>query len=157
MRGLPATGGPGSQPTLCREKSALESQSSPPQCPLPSTPGGLLLGQPAYQALTPWGGAWAILAAGLLTRAGILALTLCGAIELSRPLAQGAGAVARHGRDAMATLLVWQATTIVLTVSASALFGGRIRDVLALRTPAAGATVYASAIVAMIAFQVVVS
>jgi len=134
----------------------LESQSSQPQSPLPSTPGGLLLGQPAYRALTPWGGGWAILAAGLITLAGILAATLFGFIELGRSGAQGA-AVSRHGRDAMATLLVWQATTIVLTVSASTLFGGRIRDVLALRTPAAGATVYGSAILAMIAFQIVVS
>ena len=49
----------------------------------------------------------------------------------------------RHGAGAEASawrwprLAVWQAVVVVLTLLASALFGGRLRDVLALRPPPA--------------------
>ena len=121
----------------------------------PSAPvGGLLQGGAAYQAQTPWGAGWAILGAALITLAGILAaVSFVGVANLSNPAVDGAA----QGHVALATLGVWQVTTIALTVLASALFGGRIKDVLALRAPPAGASVYLSAIGAMIALQLAVS
>ncbi|HEX2338416.1 MAG TPA: hypothetical protein VHI72_18300, partial [Hyphomicrobiaceae bacterium] len=121
----------------------------------PSAPvGGLLQGGAAYQAQTPWGAVWAILGAALITLAGILAaVSFVGVANLSTPAVDGEA----QGQVALATLGVWQVTTIALTVLASALFGGRIKDVLALGAPPAGASVYLSAIGAMLALQLVVS
>ena len=117
--------------------------------------GGLLLGAPAYRVLTPWHPGWAVLAAALITLTGILAaVAFVGASNLANPAGESA---ATHGHVALTTLGVWQVVTIVLTLTASALFGGRWSDVLALRAPAAGPLVYLSAILAMIVLQVVVS
>ena len=111
-------------------------------------------GPRAYERKTPWRPGWAILAAAADHRAGILASSCC----------VGSGTVSAHAggrrscpaaRAQLAVLGVWQATTIALTVAASAMFGGRIVDVLALAAPAAGAFVYLSAIVAMVALQMV--
>jgi membrane protease YdiL (CAAX protease family) len=57
---------------------------------------------------------------------------------------------------ALATLAVWQAIAILLTFLASALFGGRVRDVLALRSPGPP-SVYLRAVVLMAALQLAVS
>ena len=115
------------------------------------------MGSAAYRAQTPWGAGWATLAAALITLAGILlAVLYVGVSNLSAPTA-GPEGPSIQGHVAITTLGVWQATTIVLTLAASTLFGGRIGDVLALRTPAAGTSVYVSAILAMIGLQVIVS
>jgi CAAX protease family protein len=126
--------------------------------PEPVVPaGGLIVGRPAYRTQTPWGAGWAMLAAALITLAGILAAVFyVGIANLSAPTAGPAGS-SLQGHVAITTLGVWQATTIALTVLVSALFGGRIRDVLSLHTPVAGASVYVSAIAAMIVLQIAVS
>jgi uncharacterized protein len=127
----------------------LESQPS-------QAAGGLLVGEPAYRAHTPWGAGWAVLAAALITLVGILvAIFFVGAANLSTP--PGAESPVAQGHVALTTLGVWQATTIVLTLAASLLFGGRFSDVLALRPPVAGMVVYLSAILAMVGLQVIVS
>jgi CAAX protease family protein len=122
-----------------------------------ATAGGLLMGTPAYRARTPWQPGWAVLAAALITLAGILAAVgFVGAANLANPAGPG-DSPAVHGHVALTTLGVWQAVTIALTLLASALFGGRASDVLALRGPAAGPVVYLTAILAMIVLQIVVS
>jgi membrane protease YdiL (CAAX protease family) len=62
----------------------------------------------------------------------------------------------RQDMSALATLAVWQAIAVVLTVLASVLFGGRARDVLALRSPGAP-SLYLKAILLMGVLQVAVS
>ena len=41
----------------------------------------------------------------------------------------------RQDMNALAVLAVWQAVAVVLTLAASAMFGGRVREVLALHAP----------------------
>jgi membrane protease YdiL (CAAX protease family) len=95
------------------------------------------------------------LTVALITLAGLLAAMLfVGAASLSQVPAGGA---LPHGQVAMSTLGVWQATAIALTMLASALFGGRMREVLALEPPAAGARVYGAALGAMLGLQLAVS
>jgi len=62
------------------------------------------------------------------------------------------------GQDmgALATLGIWQAIAILLTLCASALFGGRVRDVLALRSPGPP-LIYLRAVLLMAVLQLVVS
>jgi len=110
---------------------------------------GLFRGPAAYEPRTPWPLLWALLAGVVIVCASILAASL---LFVGRPATAGA----RHGMTELATLGIWQATTVVLTLAASALFGGKIRDVLALRVPA-GAAVYLKGMLLMAALQVVVS
>ncbi|HEU0059445.1 MAG TPA: type II CAAX endopeptidase family protein [Hyphomicrobiaceae bacterium] len=127
----------------------LESQPS-------RAAGGLVLGEPAYRAQTPWGPGWAVLAAALITLVGILAtIFFVGAANLNPP--PGTESPVMHGHVALSTLGVWQAATIALTLLASLLFGGRLGEVLALKAPVAGPLVYLSAIGAMVVLQVIVS
>jgi Type II CAAX prenyl endopeptidase Rce1-like len=99
--------------------------------------GGLLWGAPAYRARTPWRPGWAVIAAAFITVAGILAaIAFVGVANLSGPAGAGESPAAQ-GHVALTTLGVWQAVTIALTLLASALFGGRARDVLALGAPLA--------------------
>jgi membrane protease YdiL (CAAX protease family) len=114
------------------------------------------MGAPAYRARTPWRPGWAVMAAALITLAGILAaIAFVGVANLSNPAAGESPAAPGH--VALTTLGVWQAVTIALTLMASALFGGRWRDVLALGAPAAGPGIYLTAVAAMIALQLLVS
>ena len=77
----------------------------------------------------------------------------------------GSGTVARmpeagqlpQGTTQLATLGIWQITTIALTLAASAMFGGRIGDVLALGRPVGAPFVYLRAIALMAALQIGVS
>ena len=128
----------------------MESQAA-------ASAGGLLTGAPAYRALTPWRAGWAVIAAVLITAVGILAaIAFVGVANLSPP--PGAGeSPAMQGHVALTTLGVWQAVTIALTLLASTLFGGRWRDVLALRAPAAGPVIYSTAVLAMLVLQLLVS
>jgi membrane protease YdiL (CAAX protease family) len=59
--------------------------------------------------------------------------------------------------SALATLAIWQAIAVVLTVLASMLLGGRSRDVLALRPPAGTRGVYLNAVLLMALLQIAVS
>jgi membrane protease YdiL (CAAX protease family) len=117
----------------------------------------LFRGPPAYQPRTPWSPVAALVAGAI-----IVAVSIVGAVLLL-----GTGTVAgtggtpgrgmwRQDISALATLAVWQAIAVGLTVLASMLFGGRTRDVLALRPPGSGA-VYLKAILLMAALQITVS
>ena len=114
-----------------------------------SASAGLFRGPAAYEPRTPWPLLWALLAGVVIVCASILAASL---LFVGSPATSGA----RQGMTELATLGIWQATTVVLTLAASALFGGKIRDVLALRVPA-GAAVYLKGMLLMAALQVVVS
>jgi uncharacterized protein len=123
---------------------------------------GLFRGPPAYQPRTPWSPWGAVLAAVL-----IVAVSIVGAVLLlgAGTVADATGGTRVAGRwqlanqDSLAlvTLAIWQTIAVVLTIGASALFGGRPADVLALRAPAGPRAVYLQAIVLMVALQVVVS
>jgi membrane protease YdiL (CAAX protease family) len=110
---------------------------------------GLFRGPAAYEPRTPWPPLWAILAGVAIVCASILAASLMF-------VGSRAPSGARPGMTELGALGIWQATTVVLTLAASALFGGRIRDVLALRVPV-GARVYLNAVLLMAALQVLVS
>jgi uncharacterized protein len=116
---------------------------------------GLLWGPRAYEPKTPWRPGAAILAG-----VAIIALSIVGVV-----LMLGSGTVSRmpdsaqlpHGTTQLAVLGIWQAATIVLTVAASAMFGGRIVDVLALGRPAGAPFVYLKGMVLMGLLQIGVS
>ena len=110
----------------------------------------LLQGAPAYMPQTPWTPIKGLLAAiaivGLSIFAGLALLMLFGGsgTTINLPGPQTAAAEATAGLRFFAT---WQAGVVVLTLLASAMFGGRVRDVLALRPPAGGWRTYGGAIV----------
>jgi hypothetical protein len=115
---------------------------------------GLFRGPRAYEPRTPWPVARAVLASLLIVAVGILAAVLAlGGVVPGKP----APVQLPQDTENLATLGIWQAATIILTIAASALFGGRIRDVLALRAPARGAAVYLEALLLMAALQMAVS
>ena len=120
----------------------------------------LLRGPPAYQPRTPWRPGWAVLAAvgivGLSILAGLVLLKLLGGGEamLDVPGRQDAAAEASAGLRFFA---IWQAGVVVLTVLASVLFRGRMRDVLALQTVAGGWRSYAGALLILAVLQVALS
>ena len=92
---------------------------------------------------TPWRAGWALLATLLITIAGVL--TLMGLLSIDK-VVRGLGRAQGLWREDMGTLLTlaaWQAVTIALTIGASALFGGKISEVLALQAPAGGLRMYA--------------
>src|SRR5262245_42557652 len=125
-----------------------------------SADGGLFRGAPAYEARTPWGAV-----AGLVATAAIVGLSMVCAIVLPRLLGLGdmlgGPPGPTGGQDKVVSGLrvvaVWQALLVALTLVASALFGGRVRDVLALREVPQGWRTYASAFAAMLAIQVVLT
>lgn len=112
-------------------------------------------GPPAYESRTPWSPWAALLAALVIVGASILGSILVLGSSFVAGSGEGPGA-GRQDMNALATLAIWQAIAVVLTMLASALFGGRIRDVLALRPPGV-AQVYLKAVLLMAALQVVVS
>lgn len=109
---------------------------------------GLFWGPPAYEARTPWSPWTAIFAVVAIVCTGILAAVLVvGVGKLAGP----------STGTALSTLGVWQSATILLTLAASAVFGGRVRDVLALRAPVGAPTVYLKAVILMALLQVLVT
>jgi uncharacterized protein len=120
----------------------------------------LLQGPPAYRSQTPWTPVKGLLAAvaivALSIFAGLALLMLFGgdSATINLPGPQTAASEATAGLRFFAT---WQAGVVVLTLLASALLGGRIRDVLALRPPAGGWRTYGGAIAALAALQAAVS
>jgi len=120
----------------------------------------LLRGPPAYQPRTPWRPGRAALAAvgivALSILAGLVLLKLFGggAAMLDVPGRQGAAAEASAGLRFFA---IWQAGVVVLTLLASVLFQGRIRDVLALRPAAGGWRSYGGALLILAVLQIALS
>ena len=120
-----------------------------------SLSGGLLWGPHAYEPRTPWTPRSAILASVV-----IIGLSIVGVV-----LMLGSGTVSRmpestqlpRGTTELATLGIWQAATVVLTIAASAIFGGRPSEVLALGRPTGAPLVYIKAIVLMALLQIGVS
>jgi membrane protease YdiL (CAAX protease family) len=115
----------------------------------------LFRGPPAYQPRTPWSPVVALLASVLIVAASILGAVLVLGTGTVAGGASGRG-MWRQDMSALATLAVWQAIAVGLTVLASRLSGGRARDVLALRPPRAG-LIYLQAVLLMAALQLAVS
>jgi uncharacterized protein len=113
----------------------------------------LLLGPAAYVPRTPWRPLGALIAAGLIAAAGILAAL----VLLGPRLSAGTVPTGRDSETALLTLAVWQTATVALTLGASALFGGKILDVLALRAPAGQRRVYVVAIFLLFVLQAALS
>ncbi len=117
-------------------------------------------GLPAYQPRTPWRPGWAVQAAvgivGLSILAGLVLLKLLGGggAMLDVPGRQDAAAEASAGLRFFA---IWQAGVVVLTLLASVLFRGRIRDVLALHPAAGGWRSYAGALLILAVLQIALS
>lgn len=120
----------------------------------------LLRGPPAYEPRTPWAPGWALFATiaivglSIVIGLGLLMLLGGGAASLNLPGRQDAAAEASAGLRFFA---IWQASVVVLTLLASALFRGQMRDVLALRPAAGGWRVFLGAVVALGALQAAVS
>lgn len=121
--------------------------------------GGLFRGPRGYRALTPWG-PWGALVATFL----IVVLSIGGAIVLLQLLGWGrppVGLPARKDVGAFASGLqvfaVWQALIVVLTLLASLMFGGRIRDVLALPRAPRGWRSYVGAFLTLVLMQIALS
>jgi uncharacterized protein len=115
-----------------------------------SIDAGLFRGPRAYEVRTPWRPLWALIAGVLIVGLGIVGAGLVSGTGTSSGLW-------RQDMAPLATLGAWQAATIALTVLASALFGGSVRDVLALRAPVGQPLVYLKALLLMALLQVVVS
>src|SRR5262245_17403593 len=117
----------------------------------------LFWGPPAYEPRTPWRPIVALFAALVIVAASIVGAVLLLGIGVVGGTAGGEdGATWRQDMSALATLAVWQALAIILTFLASALFGGRARDVLALRSPGPP-SIYLRAVILMAVLQVAVS
>jgi len=116
---------------------------------------GLLRGPAAYVSKSPWRPWRAVLAT-----AGIILVAILAAAVMIGSTSPG-GLTARAHLDqetaVLATLALWQAITIGLTVVASRLYGGHIRDVLALRAPAGTPIVYIKSLLTLLALQALVS
>jgi membrane protease YdiL (CAAX protease family) len=122
-----------------------------------SIDGGLFAGPPAYQPRTPWQPRGAVLAgigivvASLLGAGLVLMLSVDASFDLGRLQAES------KETAALATLAVGQVITVILTLVASSVFGGNVRDVLALRAAVGSPSVYPKAIALMLVLQLAVS
>lgn len=115
-----------------------------------SVDAGLFRGPPAYAPNTPWPPLSAVVAGLLIVGLGVVGAGLVSGTGTSSGLW-------RQDMAPLVTLGAWQAAAIVLTLLASAFFGGHVRDVLALRAPAGQPAVYLKALLLMVLLQVVVS
>ena len=93
-----------------------------------------------------------IVAASILGAGLAIGLNLDGAFTMPARMP-----ATSQDRSALVTLAVWQTITVLLTLIASFFFGGRPRDVLALRSAAAAPSVYPKALVLMFVLQMGVS
>lgn len=120
--------------------------------------GRLLRGAPAYRVRTPWRPA-----AGLVATAVIVGLSIVGAVLLLPALGGKPAPITMPGTGAgpsepgLRVFALWQAFVVILTLLAARLFGGRVRDVLALGATAGGWRTYLGAIAALAAVQVVLA
>ena len=113
-------------------------------------------GPPAYAPRTPWKAGWALLATAIIVGLSIVVAAswyVLGGWDVSRrpdvALAEAQGS--------LRLFAIWQVGVVVLTLAASRLFRGRLRDVLALRPTAGGWRTYAGAVLVLIVMQVAVS
>jgi uncharacterized protein len=120
--------------------------------------GGLIRGPAAYVPRTPWTPGRALVATLAIIA---LAIGVVGALLAAGIVADAVGVPAPSrwrpsGESAAALVMmgIWQALVVVFTLLASALFGGRVLDVLALRAPAAGPRVYIGALLVLACLQV---
>jgi len=118
----------------------------------------LFRGPPAYEPRTPWQPLVALVAGVLIVGTSVV---IVGAVLLLGAGTESGtsgieGSPWRQDMGTLAMLGLWQAIAILLTLLASALFGGRVRDVLALRSPGPP-LVYLWAIILMAALQLAVS
>lgn len=120
----------------------------------------LLRGPPVYEPRTPWSPGWALVAT-----VAIVGLSIAASILLVM-LLRGSGAVfdlgdpkneAVAGAGALRLFALWQVGTVLLTLIASALFAGRVRDVLALGRAAGGWRSYVGAVLVLTVLQVALS
>ena len=116
----------------------------------------LFRGPPAYEPRTPWRPLVALFAGVVIVGASIVGAVLLLGVGTVSGSADAEGGAWRQDMGALATLGLWQVIAILLTLLASALFGGRVRDVLALRSPGP-ALVYLWAILLMAVLQLAVS
>lgn len=116
-----------------------------------AAPGGLFLGPPAYVASTPWPPWRAVLATLAIVGAGGVA-----AVASVHPMLD-VSAVGNGAAPEMLALAAWQVVVIGLVLMASALFGGRISEVLALRRPRGGVGAYVGALLLLVGLNAVVS
>ncbi|HJU30235.1 MAG TPA: CPBP family intramembrane glutamic endopeptidase [Hyphomicrobiaceae bacterium] len=117
----------------------------------------LFRGPPAYEPRTPWSPGLALLATVVIVGASILGASLLILRNADLMAPSGAGpSTWRQDVSGLGTLAVWQGVAIVLTLLASVMFGGRLRDVLALRSPGPP-SIYLKAVLALAALQVAVS
>ncbi|MBO0743023.1 MAG: CPBP family intramembrane metalloprotease, partial [Hyphomicrobiaceae bacterium] len=116
----------------------------------------LFWGPPAYEPRTPWQPVVALFAGVVIVGASIVGAVLLLGVGTVRGTSGVDGSAWQQDMGALATLGLWQAIAILLTLLASALFGGRVRDVLALRSPGAP-WVYLRAVALMGALQLAVS
>ena len=118
----------------------------------------LFRGSPAFEPRTPWGPWWAAAAVvgivGLSIAAGLLVAMFIrgGTLDLS-----GGKSTGSPSTEGLQFFGLWQLGTILLTLLASALLGGRLRNVLALRPAAGGWRSYAGALLILAALQVALS
>jgi membrane protease YdiL (CAAX protease family) len=116
----------------------------------------LFRGPPAYAPRTPWQPLVALVAGVVIVGASVLGTVLLLGVGTVSGTSGSEGSAWHQDMGALTTLAVWQAIAIVLTLLASSLFGGRVRDVLALRSPGPP-LVYLRALILMAALQLIVS
>ena len=119
------------------------------------TSAGLIRGPHAYAPRTPWRPLPALLAAVAIVGVSFLGAALM--IRAGAPSGVPSSPQWRQDMADLATLGIWQITTVALTLAAAAMFGGTLRDVLALRTPVGSPRVYLKGVALMAALQVAVS
>jgi membrane protease YdiL (CAAX protease family) len=112
-------------------------------------------GPPAYVARTPWTPTLAVLATLAIIGVSLAAAGAAGQMALSGALTQGQPS-SQDGAE-LAALAVWQALVVVLTLVASTVFGGRIRDVLALGAPESARSVYLGAVLLLVLVNISMS
>lgn len=109
--------------------------------------GGLLRGPPGYRAASPWSPMVATFATVAIIGLSILLTVVV--------LGVSGRATGTDGAFMLMALGLGQLITIVLTLLASLLGGGRPWDVLALRAPRMGGHVYVSALLLLVLLQAV--
>jgi uncharacterized protein len=134
--------------TAAPSPSQAPSVNPPLEAP-PSDPGGRLFsGPPAYRPATPWKPVPALLVTAAIVTASMTAMALVMLLMLPTPAELGRGLWA---------LAAMQVVAVALTLLASRSHGAPARDVLALGGAPGRWRAYASAIVAIVVLQAVLT
>jgi uncharacterized protein len=136
----------------------VDNQPDPSGPPLhPKTT--LFRGPPAYAPHTPWPPwraiAGAVAVVGLSIAAGLVLITLFEGGSVSE--FPGGKTTDQAHALGLRFFALWQAGTILLTLAAAMLFGGRSKEVLALHRAAGGWRSYAGALIILAILQVALS